>query len=79
MLNDNWIDGDNGLLDSPKIEPEGFAMEFDVLGENPYRVVGHCARIQEGLGSGDRGYALRQGSRLAVQNRMDNCRKSRVI
>src|SRR5215469_1114493 len=46
MLNDDWIDGDNGLLDAPKIKPEGVAMELDVLGENPYRVVGHCARIQ---------------------------------
>ena len=61
VLNDDGIGGDNGLLDAAKIEPEGVAMEFGVLGENLYRIVGHRARIQEGAESGDGGHALRQG------------------
>src|SRR5580704_17433654 len=61
MLNHHGIDGDNGLLDAAKIEAEGVAVEFDVLGKNLYGIVRYRARIQEGLESGDGGYALRQG------------------
>ena len=61
MLNDDGIGGDNGFFDAAKIEAESFAMEFGVLGKNLYGIAGHGARIQEGLGSGDGGYALRQG------------------
>ncbi len=60
VLNDGGIDGDNGLLDAAKIEPEGVAIEFGVLRENPHRIKGHRARIQEGAESRDDGHALRQ-------------------
>ena len=79
VLNDGGIGGYNGLLDAAKIEPEGVAMEFGVLRENLYGIVGHRARIQEGAESGDGGHALRQDSRLAIQPLVDNCRKSRVV
>ncbi len=59
MLNDDGVDGDDGFFYAAKIEAEGVAMEFDVPGENPYRIVGHGTRIQEGLGAGDGGYAMR--------------------
>src|SRR5580658_5986840 len=61
VLNNHGIGGYNGLLDAAKIEPESVAMEFGVLRENLYRIVGHRTRIQEGAESWDRGHALRQG------------------
>src|SRR5215470_11664022 len=61
MLNDDGIDGNNCLFDTAKVEPEGIAMEFDVLRQNSYGIVRHGARVPEGLESGDGRYALRQG------------------